>query len=295
VTPVAQTKSAPHGVVVPGIDAVTVMGKAKAENFPVALWLLPEKKREQLLAFYGFARFVDDVGDLSTGDRLHELDWVEAELDRAFTGEATHPIFVRLSQAITELGVTREPFAALIEANRQDQRVHRYKSFKELLAYCRLSANPVGRLVLAVFGRRDEAAFAHADQICTGLQLVEHWQDVAEDCRADRVYVPKEDLKRFGVTEADLLAQKASPALRRLMAFEVNRARCFLLDGAPLVAMLSGTAKCAIAGFVGGGLAQLEAIERADYDVLSGPIRAKDSSVAWRGLALWSRWLWRTQ
>jgi squalene synthase HpnC len=285
-TPVAHTKSAPSGVLVPDIDAVTVMGKAEAENFPVAMRLLPSAKREQLLSIYGFARFVDDVGDLSTGDRLRELDWVEAELDRAIAGKATHPIFVSLGETVAKIGVSREPFVALIEANRQDQRVHRYKSFEELLAYCRLSANPVGRLVLAVFGRHDDASIIRSDQICTGLQLVEHFQDVAEDYHAGRIYLPEEDLERFGVTKDDLNATEASPTFRRLMAFEVDRARRLLLDGSPLVRMLTGTAKCAIACFVGGGLAQLEAIERANYDVLSAPISATTASVLWRAGAV---------
>jgi squalene synthase HpnC len=153
-------------------------------------------------------------------------------------------------------------------ANRQDQVVSRYQTFDELLAYCTLSANPVGRIVLRVFGALTPAREVLSDQVCTALQLAEHWQDVAEDFRAGRIYLPGEDLARFGVTEEDLAAPQASPQLRGLMAFEVERARQLLDKGAPLVGNLRGAARVAVAGYVAGGRAALAAIAGAGYDVL---------------------------
>ncbi len=270
----------------PHLDTETVMAKSSTENFTVASRLLPGRIREHLLAVYGFARFVDDVGDLATGDRERQLDWVEDELDRSLAGTAQHPVFVRLGRTAAALGLERAPFADLVAANRQDQHVSRYASYAELEAYCALSANPVGRLVLAVLGRTGERATALSDKICTGLQLVEHWQDVAEDYRAGRVYLPLEDLERLGVDERDLARPAATPAVKRLVAFEVGRARRLLHEGAPLVGLLSGAGKVAIAGFTGGGLAQLDAIERRGYDVLAHQVKATKAAVASRTVGL---------
>ncbi len=271
-----------------GLDSVAVMAQARKENFPVATRLLPRRIREQLLAVYGYARFVDDVGDRVGGDRLAQLDWVESELDRALAGTATHPVFVRAGRVAAELGIGRGPFVDLIEANRQDQVVTRYPSYELLEAYCRLSANPVGRIVLAVFGRRDRRSLELSDQVCTALQLVEHFQDVAEDFAVGRLYLPGEDLARFGCAEGVIAAGTATPAFRRLMAFEAARARRLLESGLPLVASLTGRGRLAVAGFVGGGLAQLDAIERHGFDVLSGTVKASRAHVASRSLGVWT-------
>ena len=268
----------------PAFAVASVMAKADAENFTVASRLLPRAERDHLLAIYGFARLVDDVGDLAEGDRGAQLDWVEAEFDRALTGDATHPVFRRLAATIGAIGVGRQPFADLVRANRQDQVVSRYATYEELAAYCRLSADPVGRLVLAVFGRTDPLAVELSDRVCTGLQLVEHWQDVAEDFAAGRVYLPEEDLSRFGVDEAVIASGAATPAFRRLMSFECARSARLLHAGAPLVGLLSGRARLAVAGFVGGGLAQLAAIESVGYDVLGHRAKAAKGSVATHSL-----------
>jgi len=267
------------GMTRPQLDADTVMAKSGAENFTVASRVLPRAIREHFLAVYGYARFVDDVGDRADGDRSRQLDWVESEIDRALAGNAEHPVFVRMSATARALGLDRRPFVDLLEANRQDQRVDRYATFAELEAYCALSANPVGRLVLAVLGRTDALAVALSDRICTGLQLVEHWQDVGEDYRAGRVYIPLEDLERFGVDDSQLGGDSASPEMRRLLAFEVGRARALLHSGVPLVRLVSGTGRVALAGYVAGGLAQLDAIERARYDVLARPVKASKAAV----------------
>ncbi|MGD0219786.1 MAG: squalene synthase HpnC [Acidimicrobiales bacterium] len=266
----AARKAAPAG-----LDTAVLMAQAGAENFPVALRLLPGRIRDQLLAIYGYARFVDDVGDRVAGDRLAQLNWVESELDRALAGAATHPVFVRAGQLANELGVGRGPFADFIEANRRDQLVTRYATYEALEEYCTLSANPVGRLVLAVFGRYDEPTQELSDQVCTALQLIEHCQDVAEDLAEGRLYLPQEDLARFGVDESLIAEGHATPAFRRLMAFELARARRLLSAGRPLVASLSGWARVTVAGFVGGGCAQLVAIDRRGYDVLSAPVKAR--------------------
>jgi squalene synthase HpnC len=244
-----------------------VLGKAALENFPVALRILPRATRERLEAIYGFARLVDDAGDLAEGDRLALLEWIEADLDR---GE--HPLIARVR------GFPRGPLVRLIEANRQDQRVARYATFAELVAYCDLSANPVGELVLHAFGAATPERVRWSDSICTALQLAEHWQDVGEDFRMGRVYLPQEDLERFGVVEAELGEAEPNERFRALMAFEVARAREVLREGLPLVRSLRGRARLAVAAFAGGGLAALEAVERSGYDVLRRPPRAGNAA-----------------
>src|SRR6185312_13827756 len=252
-----------------------VMARAGSENFPVASRLLPAAQREHLLAIYGFARLVDELGDtIEPADRLAALDWLSGELDAAFAGVARHPLMVRLQSTIVACALARGPFERLIEANRLDQRKERYATWEELRSYCSLSADPVGELVLAVFGASSPERIELSDRICTALQLAEHCQDVAEDLRAGRVYIPAEDLARFGCSEDELAAPHASPAVRAVLAFEVARARALISEGLPLVGTLRGRARLAVAAFAAGGSAALEAIERAGYDVLAGPPKA---------------------
>lgn len=247
------------------------MAQASAENFPVASRLLPGRVRGDLLAVYGFARLVDDVGDEATGNRFALLDELEADLNRVFAhdGEPSHPLIVALRPTIVRRSLPIEPFQALIEANRRDQVVHRYRTFPQLLAYCELSANPVGELVLRIFDAATPERVELSNRICSALQLVEHWQDVAEDYRRGRIYLPAEDLERFGVTEHELGGSALGPSFKRLMAFEVARARRLLSEGAPLIRTLRGRSALAVAAFVAGGRAALEAIERSDFDVLA--------------------------
>lgn len=253
-----------------GFDLDSIMDQKGSENFPVVLKAVPAAHRAHLLAIYGFARLVDDIGDEYDGDRLAALDWIEEELQRARTGDATHPAMVQLTPLLVELDVDDEPFLALIEANRVDQHKNRYQTQAELAEYCTLSANPVGRLVLAVFGAATPERIVLSDAVCTGLQLVEHLQDIGEDyTQKGRIYFPAEELVRFGVEEVDLGAARASDSLCRLVAHQCDAARGLLSRGAPLVASLSGWAKVTVAGYVAGGLAALDAIAGADYDVLS--------------------------
>lgn len=259
-------------------SAREVMARAETENFPVASRLLPRRVREHLFAVYGFARLVDELGDSAPGDRIAALDWLEGELDEALAGRAEHPLMRRLGETTRACALPREPFARLIEANRVDQRVSRYDTWEQLRGYCALSADPVGEIVLGVFGAATPERIALSDSICTALQLAEHCQDVAEDYLAGRVYLPAEDMERFGCTVADLdpatRAGRDERPLHAVLAFEVQRARGLLRAGTPLVGELRGRERLAIAAFVAGGLAALDAIERARYDVLSGPPRA---------------------
>jgi squalene synthase HpnC len=254
-----------------GPAAEAVMARAQTENFPVASRVLPRAVRAHLLAIYGFARLVDELGDSATGDRVAALDWLEGELDEAFAGRARHPLLAGLTPTLRECGLPREPFVRLIEANRLDQRRSRYGTWEELRGYCALSADPVGELVLAVLGESTPERVELSDRICTALQLAEHCQDVAEDHRAGRIYLPLEDLERFGCPVEDLAGAHASGPLRAVLAFELARARALLNDGAPLIGELRGRARIAVGAFVAGGRAALDAIERADHDVLAGP------------------------
>lgn len=271
-----------------------LLAKAAAENFPVALFLLPKERREDLLSIYRYARLVDDIGDEGAAEasaRLLLLDHLEEELDAAFAGRATHPVFTRLSSTISRRSLERKPFADLLEANRLDQRTARYATFEDLLSYCRLSADPVGRLVLAVFGESGEELVRLSDLVCSALQVVEHLQDVAEDRERGRVYLPEEDLHRFGVDAGTLAgpfpAGEVPAELRRLLSFEVARARTMLEEGSQLVsAVRSSPAALAVSGFAGGGLAQLEALERAGYDVWHGNVQAHRAAVLARAAGL---------
>jgi squalene synthase HpnC len=285
----------------PSVEAV--MARADTENFPVASRLLPHTVRRHLLAIYGFARLVDELGDGNEQrvggpqQKLQALDWVTGELQRAYAGEASHPLLVRLEATVAECALPCAPFLALIEANRVDQRVHSYETWEQLLGYCELSANPVGELVLGVLGKATPERVARSNDICTALQLVEHWQDVAEDLARGRIYLPAEDRERFGCGERELAGEQgrvrgrrggrarvverhAGWRLRGLLAFEVARTRELLRRGTPLIATLHGRERLAVAGFAAGGEAALGAIERAGYDVLAGPPRAGRSPIA---------------
>ena len=277
-------------------DAARVMARSGGENFSVATRLLARSDRRHLLAVYGFARLADEIGDEHGGERLVVLDWLESELDRAFAGVARDPLVRSLQSTLVECGLPREPLVRLIEANRTDQRARRYETWSQLEAYCALSANPVGELVLRVFGLLTPARLALSDRVCTALQLVEHLQDLAEDVARGRLYLPAEDLAKFGASHEQLssllvpagvkeegegVVRIGVPALghdqegtrfavRETVRFETARVRALLGAGMPLVASVPGRAKLAVAGYVAGGVAAVQAIERADFDVLAG-------------------------
>ncbi|MER6995500.1 squalene synthase HpnC [Streptomyces sp. NPDC000410] len=274
-------------------DAATraTLDKAAHENFPVAPFFLPRAWRGDLMAVYGYARLVDDIGDgdLAPGagdarhlglsraqaeDRLTMLDAFEADLRRVFAHETPrHPLLRALVPTVRRCGLTPEPFLGLIEANRQDQLVRRYETYDDLVDYCELSANPVGRLVLRITGTSSPERVRRSDAICTALQIVEHLQDVPEDLARDRIYLPAEDMKRFHVSEADLAAPSGGASVRALVAYEAERARLLLDEGTPLVGSVHGRLRLLLAGFVAGGRAALGAIADAGHDVLAGPPR----------------------
>lgn len=265
-------------------DASAILPLAARENFTVASLLVGRKTRAHLTAIYGFARLVDQIGDEVEGNRSALLDAFEQDLHRVFDGEPQHPLLQRLRRTVRECSLPREPFLRLIEANRRDQRQATYETFDELVEYCDLSANPVGELVLHVFGAATPEQIALSDRVCTALQLAEHWQDVGEDFRHGRIYLPAEDRRRFGVEPGDLDAPSAGAALRKLLAFETERARRLLDEGAVLVGTLGGRARIAVAGYVGGGRATLDAIGGAGFDVLVNTPRATRLQKARRSL-----------
>jgi squalene synthase HpnC len=281
------TRPAHYPAAPPGLPSEPeILGRASSENFRVASRLLPRATRDHLMAFYGFARLVDYLGDDYPGDRLLALDWLEGQTAVALAAADTaglHPLVARAAGSVLSLHADGLALTDLIAANRQDQVVSHYDTFDSLLGYCRLSANPVGRLALAAFGAVTPDRVVWSDAICTGLQLAEHWQDVLEDAQAGRVYLPSEDLDRFGVDVRRLTAPPpAPPALRGLLAFEVARARRILDEGAPLIESLTGRSRWAVAGFWAGGQAALDAVARRRFDPLLGAPRPKPVRVAVR-------------
>ncbi|MDA3645530.1 squalene synthase HpnC [Saccharopolyspora indica] len=265
--------------------SAAVLARMRSENFPVASRILPHGLRRHLHALYGFFRLVDFAGDEAPGNREALLDFLEVDLRRAYQDAARIPILRALTTTVAECAIPYDVLVKLIEANRQDQQVRRYRTFDDLLDYCALSANPVGEAVLHVFGRAEPPLVALSDRICSALQILEHCQDIAEDYRQDRVYLPTEDMRRFGCQEPDLAAVRAPTRLRGLVKHEVDRARRMLETGAPLVGCLSGTARVAVAGYLAGGRATAAAFARADHDPLGRDVRPSRA----RTFAEWGR------
>ncbi|HEX2172876.1 MAG TPA: squalene synthase HpnC [Dehalococcoidia bacterium] len=264
-------------------DRCAAITRRHTENFTVASWFLPRDKRRHFYAIYAYCRGVDDLGDEAAGDRLALLDEWERRLSSCYGPDApSEPVFLALQATIRQLGIPPEPFLRLIEANRRDQWVNSYPTYADLLDYCTYSANPVGHLVLAVFGYRDARRRGLADHICTALQLTNFWQDVARDHAMGRIYLPLEDLDRFGYSPEDLAAGRVNDAFRRLMAFEVDRARLLFAAGAPLADVVGRDLRLDLRLFSLGGLAVLAAIERQGYDVLS----RRPTIPTWRRAAL---------
>jgi squalene synthase HpnC len=249
----------------PELAAEQIDARASGENFPVVSVLSPRWARPHLRAIYGFARLVDNLGDEAAGDRNALLDELERELD----GPPRTDLMRRLHATIAARSLPRELFARLIEANRIDQRKTRYESWDDVREYCTYSADPVGRLVLAVYGRdRDPNLVAMSDSICTGLQLVNFLQDPPRDLALGRVYLPQESLRRFGVSDEELAGPLTEPALG-LLRFEGGRARELLEAGLPLRRALGGRPGMSVALYARGGLAALDALEKAGWDVFS--------------------------
>jgi squalene synthase HpnC len=277
--------------------SLAVAAKASAENFPVALRVLPRRYRAHLTALYGFARLVDDLGDeplpgmapdateeTITSTRLALLDDLQQDVAKIYVdgqGEPALDAIKALKATVTACGVPRQPLDDLIQANRQDQLVTRYETYDELRKYCELSANPVGEVVLYIMSAATPERIRYSDSICTALQLIEHTQDVAEDLANGRIYLPREDMERFGVTERELAEPWAVGHVRELIKFEADRAERLLDEGAPLIGTLHGAARIAVAGYLAGGRAALKAIADNDFDVLkSTPKPSKADTLA---------------
>jgi squalene synthase HpnC len=272
---VSGTEPAPtHAQTASGSAEAVSLGaaaQASSENFPVAMRILPARYRRHLMALYGFARLTDDIGDeIASDERMRLLDELEADVDRIYDGATPQLAAMReLATTVAECHVPAQPLRDLIQANRQDQLVTRYETFEDLVGYCRLSANPIGCVVLHIFGAATPARERLSDSICTALQLAEHWQDVAEDLGKGRIYLPRADREKFAVTEQDLAAPVTGQQVRALIAYEVARASALLDEGAPLVGTLRGFARLAVAGYLAGGRAALAAITGSGHDVLA--------------------------
>jgi squalene synthase HpnC len=264
------------------MDVAAVTRYSRGENFPVGSLVFPRPLRRHIRALYCYARLVDQFGDAFEGDRLAVLDELEREVETAFTGEPAWPVLRLVQPTIHEFDLPREPFLRLIEANRMDQRIDEYATWDDLKEYCRHSADPCGRLVLGVLRRADDPeCVAASDDVCTGLQLVNFLQDVPRDLELGRIYLPADERRRFGVVALD----RPSEPLRRLLAFEAERARALLAAGARLERLLGGRVGRAVRLFARGGLAALEALDRADYDVFTSRPRPSRARLARAALA----------
>jgi squalene synthase HpnC len=264
------------------MDVTSVARRARTENFPVASLLFPRRLRPHLRAVYGFARLVDILGDEVEVDRLAALDELERELEACYSGAPSWPVMRALQPTIREFSLSREPFLRLIEANRMDQRIAEYETWDDLRHYCRHSADPVGHLVLGLLRlEREPELVAASDDVCTGLQLVNFLQDVPRDLELGRIYLPAEDRRRFGVTSLD----RPSSELLELLRFEAARARGLLAAGRVLHARIGGRVGRAVGLFARGGLAALDALESAQWDVFTQRPRPSRTRLALAALA----------
>jgi len=262
------------------------------ENFSVATWFLPQRLRQHFFNIYAYCRIADDLGD-EVGDpsaSLQLLDQWEAELEACYEGSPRHPVFVALAETVRRFEIPKQTFVDLLTAFRQDQTVTRYLTFSGLLGYCRYSANPVGHLVLYVCGYRDAERQALSDFTCTALQLANFWQDVSVDYAKGRIYLPLEDLQRFGASEGDIATQQNTPAFRDLLRFEVDRAHQWFQSGLPLAKKVNRELAIDIELFSRGGQEILKAIERQDYCVLGRrPSISRSRKLAMLARAAWGK------
>ena len=240
------------------------------ENFSVASWFLPRRLRQHFFNVYSYCRISDDLGD-EVGDKaasLELLDQWQRELDECYEGSPKHPVFVALAETVRKFEIPKHEFSDLLIAFRQDQTVTRFETFDDVLAYCRYSANPVGHLVLYLCGYRDAERQQLSDFTCTALQLANFWQDVTVDYAKGRIYLPLADLRRFAVSEEDLVRNQNTPSFREMMKFEVDRAHDWFRKGLPLVGKVDRELAIDLDLFSRGGQEILRAIEKQDYAVL---------------------------
>lgn len=244
------------------------IAKTHYENFPIG-WFIPKELRRFVYAVYAFARTADDFSDEESfeGRRIAELDRFEVRMDKAIGGSADEPLFIAIAETVAKTGLDPQLLKDLLTAFRQDVTKRRYQNYRELESYCVYSANPVGRIVLHLFGYRDDELLKLSDRICTGIQLVNHWQDIGVDLSKDRIYLPEEDMKRFGYSYGELQGRKLSDAFRDLMRFEISRTRSLFYEGKGLLEALGRRLKWQVSLMWLGPMKILERIEAADYDV----------------------------
>ena len=273
-----------------GIDAdlQSLADQAGSENFPVALRMIPKRPRAHLERVYAYARFVDDIGDEAPGDRRVLLDRVERDVQRLHIGTPVLPPVRGLQPVVNECHVPLQPLLDLVEANRLDQDVSSYDTFEDLLEYCRLSAAPIGLIVLHIANAASTRNVGDSDQVCAALQVLEHCQDVGEDARMGRVYLPAKDLAGAGVDvqASSLTGTWTSAALRSVVRTQVERSEKLLEPGRGLVRRLPGWSKIAVAGYLAGGLATADALRAADFDVLGATIRPTKKRTAYHAIKL---------
>ncbi len=269
------------------------LARTHYENFRVATWLLPRRLHQAFYDIYAYCRWSDDLGD-EVGDprtALALLDWWEGEFERGLEGRARHPVIVAIERTIAEHDLPAQPFRDLLRAFRQDQSVTRYPDWESLLGYCRYSANPVGRLVLALGGYRDEERQRLSDFICSGLQLANCWQDVSQDRRKGRIYIPLDRLAAHGLGEADIAHGRFDQRYAALMRELVGRTRAVFEQGRPLAGMISRELRVDIELFGAGGVAVLDAIERIGFNTLERrPVVRKATQMRLLAKALAGRW-----
>ena len=246
------------------------LARSHYENFLVVSMLLPRRLHQPFYNVYAFCRTADDLADESESPEvaLRHLDGFQAKLDAVFDGVPPDGLFLALANTIEQFQLTKQPFDDLLDAFRQDQRKTRYATFDEVLDYCRRSANPVGRIVLGLVGTSDDRAYELSDDICSGLQLANFWQDVSRDYRKGRIYLPADERERFGVDETMFELNETPQPLRQLLANECNRAEAFFERGLALAELVPRWFASDVRLFAHGGLATLQAIRRIEFDVL---------------------------
>jgi squalene synthase HpnC len=245
------------------------LAQSHYENFTVVSWFLPKEKRQHFYNIYAYCRWSDDLAD-EAGDKqlsLELLDWWEGELDKCYQGKPEHPVFIALQETIHSFDIPADPFHNLLKAFRQDQLITSYPTYQDLLRYCLNSANPVGHLVLYLSGYRDAERQKLSDYTCTALQLTNFWQDVAIDLQKGRIYLPLEDMERYGYTREELEKHVVNSPFKELMKFEIQRTRELFEKGLPLCDMLNGSVKKDIELFSRGGMEMLNQIEKVEYDI----------------------------
>jgi squalene synthase HpnC len=240
------------------------------ENFPVASRFIPADKRKYLAAIYAFSRTADDYADdpgYTAAERIESINRWEQRLNDCYNGEASHPIFIALGETVERFQIPPELFQNLLHAFRSDVTTHRYATFEQILEYCTYSANPVGRLVLLLFNYRSELVMMHSDNICTALQLTNFWQDVSIDLEKDRLYLPKEDLDQFGVSEDEIFSRLPSTRFRKLISFEVARTERLFREGKPLLQEVGRDLRFELKLTWNGGMNILGKVKSQGFDV----------------------------